>query len=350
MNELAPTVEHNSLTKVINETGVEFDTAEMIQKKFSEFYEQAEKLKKEGLGIKVTDISQKDEMKSAREIRLEIKEIRVQAEKARKLLKEDSNRYGKAVQAAYNLIEAECEPTEKYLELQEKFAEVQAAKEKAELKAAREKECQEFSGFMPTDMDLSNMPKESYEIFLSGLKATKADFIEKSKKEAEARLEQERLAKEKAEQERIANEKIKAEKEKAEKELKAKQAELEKQKAKAAADKKKADEALAKAKAEKEALERKAEKEKADRIAKENAEKARLAKIEADRLAEKAETERRAAEAPDLEKLSVFAQKILLLVEEAKNIKLSTKSADDTLNAMVKNLNIAAEKGINNER
>ena len=166
MNELAPTVEHNSLTKVINETGVEFDTAEMIQKKFSEFYEQAEKLKKEGLGIKVTDISQKDEMKSAREIRLEIKEIRVQAEKARKLLKEDSNRYGKAVQAAYNLIEAECEPTEKYLELQEKFAEVQAAKEKAELKAAREKECQEFSGFMPTDMDLSNMPKESYEIFL----------------------------------------------------------------------------------------------------------------------------------------------------------------------------------------
>ena len=346
MNELAPTVEHNSLTKVINETGVEFDTAEMIQKKFSEFYEQAEKLKKEGLGIKVTDISQKDEMKSAREIRLEIKEIRVQAEKARKLLKEDSNRYGKAVQAAYNLIEAECEPTEKYLELQEKFAEVQAAKEKAELKAAREKECQEFSGFMPTDMDLSNMPKESYEIFLSGLKATKADFIEKSKKEAEARLEQERLAKEKAEQERIA----KAEKEKAEKELKAKQAELEKQKAKAAADKKKADEALAKAKAEKEALERKAEKEKADRIAKENAEKARLAKIEADRLAEKAETERRAAEAPDLEKLSVFAQKILLLVEEAKNIKLSTKSADDTLNAMVKNLNIAAEKGINNER
>ena len=86
------------------------------------------------------------------------------------------------------------------------------------------------------------------------------------------------------------------------------------------------------------------------RIAKEKAETARLAKIETDRLAEKAEAERKAAEAPDLEKISVFAQKILLLVEEAKNIKLSTKSADDILNAMVKNLNIAAEKGINNER
>ena len=332
MNELAPIVEHDSLMKVINETGVELDTADMIQKKFSELYEQAEKLKKEGLEIKVTDISQKDAMKSAREIRLEMKDIRVQAKKEKERLKEDSLRYGKAVQAAYNLIESECEPTEKYLELQEKFAEVQAAKEKAELKAAREKECQEFFEFMPTDMDLSNMPKESYEIFLSGLKAKKADKIEADRKAEETRLENERLAKEKAEQERIANEKIKADKEKAEKELKAKQAEL------------------AKAKAEKEALERKAEKEKADRIAKEKAEKARLAKIEADRLAEKAEQERKAAEAPDLEKLSMFAQKILLLVEEAKNIKLSTKSADDILNAMVKNLNIAAEKGINNER
>lgn len=350
MNELAPTVEHNSLTKVINETGVEFDTAEMIQKKFSEFYEQAEKLKKEGLGIKVTDISQKDEMKSAREIRLEIKEIRVQAEKARKLLKEDSNRYGKAVQAAYNLIEAECEPTEKYLELQEKFAEVQAAKEKAELKAAREKECQEFSGFMPADMDLSNMPKESYEIFLSGLKAKKADKIEADRKAELERQEQERLAKEKAEQERIANEKIKADKEKAEKELKAKQAELEKAKAKAAAEKKKADEEIAKAKAEKEALERKAAKEKADRIAKENAEKARLAKIESDRLAEKVEAERKAAEAPDMDKLEIFAQKILLLIEESKKIQLFTKSAETIYEAMIYNLNLAAIGVKNNER
>jgi Ser-tRNA(Ala) deacylase AlaX len=80
MNELAPVTEFNSLTKVINETGVEFETAEMIQKKFSEFYEEAERLKKEALEIKVTDISQKDEMKSAREIRLELKEIRVKAE------------------------------------------------------------------------------------------------------------------------------------------------------------------------------------------------------------------------------------------------------------------------------
>lgn len=344
-NELAPI--ENSLIKVINETGVELDTAEMIQRKFSEFYEQAEKLKKEALGIKVTDISQKELMKKAREIRLEVKDVRVQADKVRKHLKEDSNLYGKAVQASYNFIGLElCQPTEEYLELQEKFAEVQAAKEKAELKAAREKECQEFSEFMPPDMDLSNMPKDSYDIFLSGLKSKKAEKIEADKKAEQERLEQERLAKEKAEKERIANEKIKADKEKAEKELKAKQAELEKQKAKAAADKKKADEALAKANAEKEALERKAEKERQERLAKEQAEKARLAKIEQ----EKAEAERKAAEAPDLEKISVFAQKILLLVEEAKNIKLSTKSADDILNAMVKNLNIAAEKGINNER
>lgn len=346
MNELAPIVEHNSLTKVINETGVELDTADMIQGKFSELYEQAEKLKKEGLEIKVTDISQKEQMKSAREIRLELKEIRVQADKARKLLKEDSLRYGKAVQAAYNLIEAECEPTEKYLELQEKFAEVQAAKEKAELKAAREKECQEFSEFMPPDMDLSNMPKESYEIFLSGLKTKKAEKIEADKKAEQERQEQERIAKEKAEQERIANEKIKADKEKAEKELKAKQAELEKQKAKAAAEKKKADETLAKAKAEKEALERKAEKEKQERLAKEKAEKARLAKIEAD----KKEAERKAAEAPDMEKLEIFAKKIQALIEESKSIQLSTKSAETIYEAMIYNLNLAAIGVKNNER
>lgn len=211
MNEVA--IQENPLTKVINETGVETITANLIQSKFAEYFEQLHEWKSKA-NVTVTDASQKREMKLAKETRLAIKEIRVEADKTRKLLKEDSTRYGKAVQNAYNLIESECKPLEEYLELQEKFVEIQ-------LKAKRESEINPYIEFIPTGLNLGTMQDSDYDKLLNGAKLQLA-----AKQEADAKAEKERL--EKIEVERIENERIKAENEKLRLEAIEKQKELDK--------------------------------------------------------------------------------------------------------------------------
>ena len=58
-------------------------------------------------------------MQEARIARLALRDIRIQADKTRKALKEESLRYGKAVQGVYNVIEYLITPIEKHLEERE---------------------------------------------------------------------------------------------------------------------------------------------------------------------------------------------------------------------------------------
>ena len=117
--------QNNELVRVINESGVEQSTALTLQSSFLPFFEQAEQWKIKAESLVVTDASQTREMKMAREARLALKDIRVSADKTRKALKEDSLRYGKAVQGVYNVIDYLIAPIEKHLEEQEKFPEIQ---------------------------------------------------------------------------------------------------------------------------------------------------------------------------------------------------------------------------------
>lgn len=120
----------NQLLQVITESGVEQTTAQSLQKAFEPFFAQANDWQEKAKGLVVTDESQTREMKMAREARLALKEIRVNADKTRKALKEDSLRYGKAVQEVYNVIEYLIVPIEKHLEEQEKFVERKEAERK----------------------------------------------------------------------------------------------------------------------------------------------------------------------------------------------------------------------------
>lgn len=221
MNKVA--IKENSLTKVINETGVELEIANMIEKKFIESYEQIEKLKNEAMQIKVTDASQKKEMKIAKAIRLEIKSVRVASKKIEESLKEEPNKYRKAILNSQNLIESIAKPAEEYLELQEKFVEIQEQNRIAELKAKRNLEIQPVIEFIPTTIDLGTISETDYTNILNGAKLQLAAKIEN-----EARLEKERL--EKIEAERIENERIKAENERLRLEAIEKQKELDEQK------------------------------------------------------------------------------------------------------------------------
>ena len=196
----------NELVQVIEGSGLEVATANYIKEQFIPFFDKAIEWRQKAEALVVTDISQTREMKMAREARLALKEIRVSADKTRKQLKEDSLRYGKAVQGVYNLIEYLIAPIEKHLQEQEDFVVIQEVKRKAEIKASREVELQPFAEFVPFGLNLGEMSEEDYVKTLNGAKLQL-----QAKIEAEQKAEAERIAREKAEAEereriRIENE------------------------------------------------------------------------------------------------------------------------------------------------
>jgi hypothetical protein len=207
----------NELVKVVETSGVEPQTATTLKESFLPFFEQAEEWKRKAEALVVTDATQVHDMKMARTARLALKEIRVNADKKRKELKEDSLRYGKAVQGVYNVIEFLIAPIEKHLQEQEDFVAIAEAKRKAELKASREMEIQPFAEFVALGLNFGEMTDEDYAKTLNGAKLQL-----QAKIEAEQKSEAEKIAKEKAEAEereriRIENERLKAEAEAKEK-------------------------------------------------------------------------------------------------------------------------------------
>jgi hypothetical protein len=232
---------------------------------------EAKKMQAEAEQIVVTDANDKATMKQAREKRLAVKAMRVSVENRRKELKDYFLRTGKMIDSVASEIKSLLEPIESHLEAQEKFAEIQAKKERDERIQKRTPLLAEIGQSLP-DFAI-DMPDADFSVYLDGLKKAKA--------EAE---EAERLAKE-AEQKRIEEERIERERIKAENELLKKQAEE--------AEAKRQAEAMERERVERERME-------AERKAQEELRKAEEAKLRAEREAqlakEKAERERMEAE------------------------------------------------------
>lgn len=305
----------NELEKVIQESNVEKTTADSLQTAFQPFFQRAAEWKAKAETLKVTDINQTAEMQQARAARLELKKIRVEADKTRASLKEDSIRYGRAVQGVYNVIEYLIKPIEEYLENQEKFAEIQEAARKAALTELRRAEIERegVQVFVPKNFDLGTISENEYQELIAA-----ARMLVTAKLEADRKAEADRIAREQAEAEerervRVENERLRAEAIEQEKRFAAERAE-----AAAKAD------AERKAEAEKARLEREkleAERRAAEAIAaKERAEKEKLeaevkarAEKEAAELKAKADAERKAKNAPNREKVIAFAQSLQTL-------------------------------------
>lgn len=297
----------------------------------------------------------KDAPKAARAMRLEMRAIRLNAEKTRKELNEDSAARTKAVNGLNHLLLYALSPIEKYLQEIEDAEEIA---EKARLDALRNTRATELSKYTELPgYDLSTIPQAQYDLILLGAKTAyeaklkaEADRIEAERVAAIQRAEKEKADAAERERLRIENEKlVKAaqEAEAARKEAEAKvaaerkaaQEKVDKEKAerdaaekvriaKEAAEKKKlADEAAAKQRAieeaarkEKEASQKKADEERKKREAleaeikrreKEEADKkaAEIARIEAEKAAIQAAQEQ-ALKAPDADKLRELAKVI----------------------------------------
>ena len=212
-------VQKTEIDALVEQAGLEKTTQSMLIASFVPFLQKVQQWKKDAEALVVTDATQTAKMKMAREARLELKRIRNEADKTRKMLKEDSLRYGKAVQGIYNIIEYTVVPIEEHLERQEKFVEIQEQKEKEARAELRRDELKPYEMYVPVNVDLINMSDSMYAALLDSVKQQHEAQIEFERKEAERkeaerleneriRLENERLKKEAEERERIAREEM----------------------------------------------------------------------------------------------------------------------------------------------
>lgn len=303
---------NNKLQVIVDEQGLaETDVAKMVEA-FGGPFEEAGLILANYKDIKITDVSQTDNMAKAREMRLALKKARTTVENNRKELKADIVKQGRAIDTIARYVKEEIEPAEEYLELQEKFIELKNAKEAEELKAQRiEKLMQYTSDISVYNLDV--MTKEQFESLFTTLKNSYEAEQKRVADEAKAQ-EEER----KAEEKRIAEQA--KENARLKKEAESKEAERE-------AERKAEQAKLDKIQAEKNA-EIKAEREKREAIEAENKEKQLQEKYAKEQFEAK---EREALLAPDKQKLIVFAQG-LDIVRSARLPAVKTNKAQELIN------------------
>lgn len=332
----------NQLTIIIKENQLEAESASFLTTTFVPLLKRAEEWAVKANAIKVKDASDTGTMNVARITRLELRKVRIAAEKAKESLKAEGLRRNNAIQGAYNIVKFLTEPLEEKLLEQEQYVERQEATRKAKLKIERETIMSPFAVTIGMDISfypLGDMPQDSFDILLQTTK-TQAE----AKTALAAKAESDRLAKEKAdaderarvqaENEKLRQEAVKLAQEKVESD---KRASLERAKlAQEAADvKKKADALAAKVKAESDAkiaaekakndAALAAERKKAQDAASAAAETARKAKIESDRIiAEAAEKARKIQEATELQ-----AKKDREAREELEKVAKKAKELED---------------------
>ena len=245
-----------------------------IEAGFKSAFEQAEKWRTQALAIQVTSLDQKAEMKLARTIRLELKAVRVNADKARKALKADALLMGRAIDGVYNLLEAAIVPMERHLDEQEKYGERLEAARVQLVGEQRRAALTPFCMVVQTNEQLAALSDHDFACLESDAKLLHETKLEQARKAEEERIAAEQAAAAERERQRIELERLR--KEAVEREAAAK--------AEREAAEKAQREATAKAKAERDALEAAA---KAEREAAEK-ELARI-KAEADAATRKAE-------------------------------------------------------------
>jgi fused signal recognition particle receptor len=331
------TTEKNELIVIVDDSQLETATRETLLASFEPFLLQAKEWREKAQALIVTDATQLTEKKQAREGRLALKKIRNDADKTRKLLKEDSNRYGKAVQGIYNVIEALIVPIEEHLEKQEKFAEIAEANRKEALHNERVALLQPY-GVEYAAYDLRNMSAEAFAQLLDGSRLAHENKLAEA-----ARIEEEKIAALKAEQERIEAQRL--ENERLKKEAEAQQIQLAKEREQAESERKAIEEKskkereeaalLAKIEADKQAAILKAEREEREKVeaelkAKQQAEADQKAAEEKQRIADE-KAAKKLASAPDKDKLAILVMQLEKLVypdvtsDEAKQIVKDTQ-------------------------
>lgn len=309
MAQAVETVESSELAVIAKGTGLEQNKVEGLLAKFVSPFKQAQYIINESRDILVTSEDQTTEMEEAKVARLELKHLRVDTEKTRKELKEQSLREGKAIDGMANIIKALIVPVEEHLEKQEKFA-INLAAERRARRIAEHREMIAVLGLNADMYKFEDMDDSQFAVLMKQLRDAKKaeEELERRQREAEAvetkKVEAERLAKEKAAAEEAEH--IRKENAKLKADYEAREAELAKERA---ADQKRLDAERAEQEKKLAAERATAEAERKKREALE-AEQAAKKQAEAKAKADTEEAQRQSLLAPDKDKLNKFANVI----------------------------------------
>jgi hypothetical protein len=269
----------SELIQLVETSGLEKIKQNQIAETLGVFLNKAAEWDATIQSIVITSPEETGKMKMAREGRLTLKNMRLEAEKLVKAKREEVKHRmandlleDKLWLKAWQMIEATFKNLETKLEEKEKFAERWEAEQREKLRRERLSQLLPLGFQIETGIDLGNMDEQTFQNLKLGLETAKRE-----REEAERRAEEERIAREKAEAEERAR--IEAENRRLKAEAEAKERALR--------------EAQAKAEAERKALEEKARQE---RLAKERLEAELRAKAEAEERARKEAEAKAAAE------------------------------------------------------
>ena len=304
---------------ILDEQKVAKENAQILLAAFGAPFEEAGQILATYKNLKVTDVNDFATMAEARDLRLKLKNIRVGVEKKRKELKEDSLRTGKAIDSVAKKVKDEIEPAEKYLEEQEKYAEIIAAEAKAKVTTERLSKLAEYTDDV-TVYSIEDMSNEQFETLIAGLESQKQQRIKEEKEAEKIRLTEIESEKQRQAEVEAENARLKAEAEAREKQLEVEREQERKKQAKIDAEK----EAELRVEREKAEAER-TKREELERLQREKEESDARAKAEAE------EKELQELLSPDKDKLIAFAN-ALDQIRREKLPAVKTKQAQEVVN------------------
>jgi len=191
-------------------------SATTLRAVFEGMFNQVDEWAARAQAIVVTSEDQRHEMKMARESRLALREIRVKADHARKKLKEDSLRTGRAIDGIANVLKALIEPLEEHLLVQETFAERAESGRRNALREARTSALVALGADAAVFGDLATMTLEQWSSTQAMALAARDAKVEAARHVEAVRLEAIRIEAGKRDDERIAA--VRAEAERVERE------------------------------------------------------------------------------------------------------------------------------------
>jgi hypothetical protein len=175
------------------ENGLPKEVVLSIENKFKEYEDIATEWNKKAYEIEVTDETQVELMQQAREGRLLLKAKRVEIEKTRKRLKEQSLLEGRFIDSLAKRLFMIIEPAEEHLGIQERYAETKEQLRKAKLKIDRLALLNPYLTVLDLDaFDLSTMSEVAFTTILNGAKVAFQDYQNEQER---IRLEQEETEK-----------------------------------------------------------------------------------------------------------------------------------------------------------
>jgi hypothetical protein len=196
------------LQVIVKESGLEITEGKSIIEKFGDYEKIAREWELKAKSIVVTDASQTTEMAMAKEARKHFSNLRINVEKTRVAMREQSLRKTQAINSVARFLVSLIKPIEDYLREQEDFVKIQEAKrvELLRIEAEKKEEADRLAREEANRIEQERIKAENEKLKLEAELREKKMAEERVKAEAERAKLEEIARKEREESERLAKE------------------------------------------------------------------------------------------------------------------------------------------------